>query len=46
MHSYFGHKPEEKRPTHRREDNIKIDFKEIGCEDRKWINLPQGRIQW
>jgi hypothetical protein len=40
MQSYFGQKPEEKRPTHRRY------LKEIGFEDTAWINLAQGRIQW
>jgi hypothetical protein len=38
-------KPERKRPLgrHRRrwEDNIKMDFKETGCENVDWIQLVQ-----
>jgi hypothetical protein len=42
-------KPEGKRPLgslrHRREDNIKMDFKEVGwCVD--WIHLAQNRDSW
>jgi hypothetical protein len=29
------------RPRHRGEDNIQVNFKEIGCEDVNWINLVQ-----
>jgi ribosome biogenesis protein Nip4 len=43
-------KPEEKRPLrrprHRREDNIKMDLKEIGWEDVDWIHLSQDRDRW
>jgi hypothetical protein len=28
-------------PVRRRKDNIKIDLKEIWCEDMDWIKLPQ-----
>jgi hypothetical protein len=31
---------------HKREDNIKIDFKEIGYEGVDWIHLAQDRDQW
>jgi hypothetical protein len=27
-------------------DNIKMDIKELGCEDVEWIHLAQGRFQW
>jgi hypothetical protein len=27
------------RPWHRREDNIKMDLKEVGCEGIDWINV-------
>jgi hypothetical protein len=41
-------KPEVKRllerPGHRREDNIKMDLKEPGCEGVDWIYLPQGKV--
>jgi hypothetical protein len=36
-------KPEEKRslarPRHRWEDNIKMDFQEVGCGGMYWIEL-------
>jgi hypothetical protein len=43
-------KPEEKkplvRPRHRWEDSIKMDLKEIGCEDVDWIHVAQVSVQW
>jgi hypothetical protein len=43
-------KPEGKRtlvrPRHRWEDNIRMDFKEIGWEGVYWIHLTQDRDQW
>jgi len=40
-------KPEGKRPLERPrrrwDDNIKMDFQEVGCEDMDWIELPQDR---
>jgi hypothetical protein len=43
-------KPEGKRPlgrlSHRWEDNIKIDFGEIGCESVDWMQLAQNGDQW
>jgi hypothetical protein len=42
--------PDEKRPLGRPrrkwEDNIKIDFREIGWEVVDWIHLAQDRDQW
>ncbi|KAJ4446228.1 hypothetical protein ANN_12922 [Periplaneta americana] len=34
------------RPRRRWEDNIKMDLREVGYEDRDWINLAQDRDQW
>ncbi|KAJ4443949.1 hypothetical protein ANN_05738 [Periplaneta americana] len=34
------------RPRRRWEDNIKMDLREVGCDDREWINLAQERDQW
>jgi hypothetical protein len=43
-------KPEGKRtlgrPRRRREDNIKIDFREIKWGGMDWIDLAQDRDQW
>ncbi|KAJ4434824.1 hypothetical protein ANN_23395 [Periplaneta americana] len=40
-------RPEEKRPLgrprRRWEDNIKMDLREVGYNDRQWINLAQDR---
>jgi len=33
------------RPKRRWEDNVKMDFKEIGTVDLDWIHLAHGRIQ-
>jgi hypothetical protein len=42
--------PEGKRPLgkprHRWEDNVKIDFREIGLGCMDWIHLAQVRDQW
>jgi hypothetical protein len=27
-------------------DNIKINLREIGCDDMDWIDLAQDRDQW
>ncbi|KAJ4433155.1 hypothetical protein ANN_15412 [Periplaneta americana] len=40
-----GKRPLE-RPRRRWEDNIKMDLKEVGCDDRDWINLAQDRDRW
>jgi hypothetical protein len=46
-HRVFVGKAEGKRsfgiPRFRWEDNIKMDLKEVGCEDVDWINLVQHR---
>ncbi|KAJ4438188.1 hypothetical protein ANN_14127 [Periplaneta americana] len=34
------------RPRRRWEDNIKMDLREVGYDDRGWINLAQDRDQW
>jgi hypothetical protein len=43
-------KPEGKRPLgrprRRREDNIKMDLREIGIDAANWIQLAQDRVQW
>ncbi|KAJ4451229.1 hypothetical protein ANN_02689 [Periplaneta americana] len=43
-------RPEEKIPLgrlrRRWEDNIKMDLREVGYDDRDWINLAQDRDQW
>ncbi|KAJ4442430.1 hypothetical protein ANN_04016 [Periplaneta americana] len=43
-------RPEGKRPLgmprHRWEDNIKMDLREVGYDDRDWINLAQDRDRW
>jgi hypothetical protein len=28
------------------EDNIKMDFQEVGCEDMEWIELALDRDKW
>jgi hypothetical protein len=34
------------RPTHRWEDNIKMDLQEVGCACVDWIGLAQDRDRW
>jgi hypothetical protein len=31
------------RPWHRWDDNIKMDLKEVGCQDMDWIDVAQDR---
>ena len=33
-------------PRHRWEDNIRIDFKEIGINTRNWVDSAQNRDYW
>jgi hypothetical protein len=33
-------------PLYRWKDNIKMDFKEVACENVDWIHLDQDRVQW
>jgi len=50
VHRVLVGKPEGKRPlgipTHRWEDNIKMNLQEVGCEGRDWIELAQDRGRW
>jgi hypothetical protein len=43
-------RPEGKKPLgkhrRRREDNIKMDHREIGIYGANWIQLAQDRVQW
>jgi hypothetical protein len=34
------------RPSHRWEDNIKMDLQEVGCGGMDWIKLAQDRDRW
>jgi hypothetical protein len=34
------------RRKRRREDNIKVDLREIGIDGANWIQLAQDRVQW
>ncbi|KAJ4437688.1 hypothetical protein ANN_17833 [Periplaneta americana] len=34
------------RPRRRWEDNMKMDLREVGYDDRDWSNLAQDREQW
>jgi hypothetical protein len=34
------------RPRRRWEDNIKMNFREIGIDGANWIQLAQDRVQW
>jgi hypothetical protein len=34
------------RPRRRWEDNIKMDFREIGIDGANWIRLAQDTVQW
>ena len=34
------------RPRHRWEDNIKMDFQEVGCWGKDWIKLAEDRDKW
>jgi hypothetical protein len=48
IHSILVRKPKGKRPLERprrrREDNIKMDLQEVGCEGMEWIELAQDSI--
>jgi hypothetical protein len=49
-HNILVGRPEGKRPLgkprRRREDNIKMDLREIGFGDVDWIHLAQDRDMW
>jgi hypothetical protein len=34
------------RPRRRWEDNIKMDFQEVGCGVMEWIDLAQDKDRW
>jgi hypothetical protein len=34
------------RPRPRWEDNIKMEFREIGMDGANWVRLAQDRVQW
>jgi hypothetical protein len=34
------------RPRRRWEDNIEMDFREIGIDGANWIQLAQDRVHW
>ena len=34
------------RPRHRWEDNIRMDFREVGCGYVDWMELAQDRDGW
>jgi len=34
------------RPRRRWEDNIKMDFREVGCGGMDWIEMAQDRDRW
>jgi hypothetical protein len=34
------------RQIYRREYSIKIDLTEKGCEDVRWLNKAQERVEW
>ena len=48
-HKILGGKPDGKRPLGRPkcrwEDNIKLDVREVGCDERDWIEVVQDRVQ-
>ena len=50
VHKVLVEKPEGKRPLgrprRRWEDNIKIDFQEVGCGGMDCIELAQDRDRW
>jgi hypothetical protein len=50
VHRVLVGKPEGMRPLGRPrlrwEDNIKMDFQEVGCRGRDWIELVQDRDRW
>jgi hypothetical protein len=50
VHRLLVGKPEEKRPwgrpRHRWEDNIKMNFQEVGGGRGDWMELPRDRDMW
>jgi hypothetical protein len=50
VYRVFVGKPEGKRPLGRPsrkwENNIKMDFEEVGCGSMGWIELAEDRDRW
>jgi len=50
VHRVLVGRPEGKRPLGRSrrrwENNIKMDLRETGCKDGKWMKLVQDRVQY
>jgi hypothetical protein len=50
VYRVFVGRPEGKkplgRPRLRWEDNIKMDFREMGINGKNWFRLAQDRVQW
>jgi len=50
VYRVLARKPQGKRPLgrprRRWEDNIEVDFQEVGCGDMDWIELAQDRDRW
>ena len=50
VYRIFVGKPEGKRPLGRPrsrwDDNIKMEFQEVGCGDMDWIDVAQDRDRW
>jgi hypothetical protein len=42
----FGWEARRKETTGRREDNIKVDLREIGIDGTNWIRPAQDRVHW
>jgi len=34
------------RPRRRWEENVKMNFQEVGCGGMDWIELAQDRVRW
>jgi hypothetical protein len=50
VYRFLVGRPERKRPMgrrrHRREDNNKMDLREIGIDEANWIRLARDRFWW
>jgi hypothetical protein len=50
VYKFLVGRPERKRPLgrprRRWEDNIKMDLREVGIDEAKWIRLAQDRVKW
>jgi hypothetical protein len=50
VYRVFVGKPEGKRPLERPrcrwQDNINMDFQEVGCRDMDWIELVHDKDSW